>query len=1127
MKNFTVHSIVKIVMLLGIFTSNAYAQNTNFSKDQALQLVKEKAAALGFSYADVSNLLVSDAYYDKTSNANMVYLQQTYKGVRIYNAIKSLAFRNGKVMSAAGSFLTKLDAVANNKTGIPALSAAIAVGKAAAHVGRPISAAIQPLDGKDLQKVEFPSYNASQQNILAKLLWVSDSKGNLCLSWQVKFLPVNSTDYWLINVDAQTGNVIGKDNLTVYDNWDKPAAGGNDLKNAEENNRNNSPLENGSTSGTNSVTATYKVVAYPAESPIHPGGVPSIVTDPFNNAGATNPITILGWHNDGTTDYNYTRGNNVWAREDRANNNGSPTPGLSAISTTALPSLTFDFPFNPVLAPTTTNNQKFAITHLFYWNNIMHDIPYQYGFDEVAGNFQNENSGRGGLGGDYVIADAQDGGGTSNANFATDADGIKPRMQMYLFTSTNPNRDGDLDNGVMGHEYTHGISTRLTGGPSIATCLTNAEQMGEGWSDYVALMTTTNWQTAQLTDGSLKRPVGNYVMGQPITGAGIRTYPYSTDMTIDKWTYAKLATGTQNGEVHLVGEIFATVLWDMTWNIIQKVGVINPNFYDANAVGGNSIAMKLVMVGMKLQACRPGFLDGRDAILRADTLLYNGLYSCAIWSAFARRGMGVKAKQGSSDSYTDQVADYTLPDAVVKKMVDKSIADQNQELNYTINVSCKCVPITNYKVVDTLNANLVDYVSGGMYDAPTNTVSFTVPSLLEGQNQLLNFTAKVKTGTYFTPVTLLLETVETPSIPVTFAATATGAGAWSVSNLFAHSGTYSLKAADPTTITTSKQTLTSTSSYLLDGISTLSFYHYYNTEPVYDGGVVELSVDGGTTWFDAGPYMFQNGYNASILTDSKQGFVGNSGGFILTKVNLSAFKGKSIKFRFVFSSDANTGADGWYVDDITLDNRAGVYNVAKLFDASNVLVDQADTSTLITDILPLTWGGFTAQKDGKTAFLKWTTLQEQNTSFFTVERSTDGIRFESIGTVKASGNSSSTKNYTLTDGVPAKGINYYRIRQVDRDGNFGYSETRSLTFDKTNTEITITPNPARGKIAITVPGNKKALKVYIYSSKGEKVGTFTINGEYLKLNLPVYPSGVYYVTISGDEVLSTQKLVIE
>ncbi len=57
-------------------------------------------------------------------------------------------------------------------------------------------------------------------------------------------------------------------------------------------------------------------------------------------------------------------------------------------------------------------------------------------------------------------------------------------MQMYIWTHTTPNRDGDLDNGIIVHEYGHGVSNRLAGGPANTSCLNNQEQMGEGWSDY-------------------------------------------------------------------------------------------------------------------------------------------------------------------------------------------------------------------------------------------------------------------------------------------------------------------------------------------------------------------------------------------------------------------------------------------------------------------------------------------------------------------------------------------------------------------------------------------------------------------------------------------------------------------
>jgi extracellular elastinolytic metalloproteinase len=130
------------------------------------------------------------------------------------------------------------------------------------------------------------------------------------------------------------------------------------------------------------------------------------------------------------------------------------------------------------------------VTNLFYWNNIIHDVQYQYGFDEAAGNFQVNNYGRGGLGNDSVRAEAQDGAGTNNANFGTPADGQRPRMQMFIWTAANPDRDGDLDAGIIVHEYGHGISNRLVGGPANVNCLTNTQQPGEGLSDWWALAYT-------------------------------------------------------------------------------------------------------------------------------------------------------------------------------------------------------------------------------------------------------------------------------------------------------------------------------------------------------------------------------------------------------------------------------------------------------------------------------------------------------------------------------------------------------------------------------------------------------------------------------------------------------------
>ena len=140
--------------------------------------------------------------------------------------------------------------------------------------------------------------------------------------------------------------------------------------------------------------------------------------------------------------------------------------------------------------------------------------------------------------------------------------------------SENPlapaDRDSAVDNGVITHEYGHGVSNRLTGGPHNVNCLNGIQSggMGEGWSDFWALALTAK-SGNEVKEGT--RGVGTYVLFQPLDGPGIRRFRYSTDLAIDPLTYGDLpATG---GEVHNVGEIWASALWDVYWNLVQRLRV--------------------------------------------------------------------------------------------------------------------------------------------------------------------------------------------------------------------------------------------------------------------------------------------------------------------------------------------------------------------------------------------------------------------------------------------------------------------------------------------------------------------------------------------------------------------------
>lgn len=215
-------------------------------------------------------------------------------------------------------------------------------------------------------------------------------------------------------------------------------------------------------------------------------------------------------------------------------------------------------------------------------------------------------------------------------------------------------KNSSFDNGVMIHEYGHGISNRLTG--QGYSCLTSIEQMGEGWSDFFALMLTNSPGATATT----ARGIGTYSSNTPTTANGIRQYKYTTDMTVNPHTYAD--TNSTGGQVHAIGEIWATMLWDLHWKMAEKYGYNSDVTADPNS--GSAKTLQLVMDGLKLQPCNPNFISGRDAILQADQLK-GGLDNCLIWNVFARRGLGVNASAGSDSSITDQVNGFNVPPACV------------------------------------------------------------------------------------------------------------------------------------------------------------------------------------------------------------------------------------------------------------------------------------------------------------------------------------------------------------------------------------------------------------------------------------------------------------------------------
>jgi uncharacterized membrane protein YkoI len=628
-----------LVMLLGLAVAPVAAQNAERSPEAQIA-IDHLAEQVGS--AAVKDVVITDEYTSDHNRVTHVYLRQAVNGVPVVGAEATVNVKDGTVVYAGHRFSVQPEEQAS---GTQVLTPEAAVVKAAAAVG------------------EATGSVKAQPKVVYRALANSTSR----LAYNVEV--VTEHHWWNVFIDAENGKLLYKEDWVDHEDVRELAAS---TARHEDAAATKAAIE--ATSLVSPPTqvkdgSSYRVFPIPYESPLD-GDRHKV----HNPADAT--ASPFGWHDtDGKpgAEYTTTRGNNVNAYHDTAADN-TPDPASQPDGGAGLD---FDHPIVTYDATPATYRDA-AVDNLFYWNNLMHDVPFRYGFDEEAGNFQETNYTGKGKGKDAVLAEAQDGSFVLNANFATPADGQPGRMQMFLWVDafetlglgvddivrmySTQVRDGDLDGGVIAHEYGHGISNRLVGGPSNVNCLrTHDERQGEGWSDfwsYVMTMRPTD-------DGRTPRGIGTYVVYQDEgrTAQGIRITPYSTDMRINP---SPLNTIRTAAEPHGVGYVWATMLWDLYWNLVEEHG-FNPNLYEDWSTGGNNLAVQLVIDGMKMVTCQPGFEDARDAIIAADAALTGdgkdgrGENFCLIWRTFARRGLGVSASDGDHAIKTDQTEAFDVP----------------------------------------------------------------------------------------------------------------------------------------------------------------------------------------------------------------------------------------------------------------------------------------------------------------------------------------------------------------------------------------------------------------------------------------------------------------------------------
>ena len=297
-----------------------------------------------------------------------------------------------------------------------------------------------------------------------------------------------------------------------------------------------------------------------------------------------------------------TSGPNVIAYLDSDNDDTLETGEQPPLSSTSPDQFHYDVDFNEE-PEATFENRSAAVVNLFYQNNILHDVLASHGFTPAFGNFEGD---------DPVLAEAHDGEGMNNANFATEVDGTSSRMQMYLWNLT-PNgstlkRDGSLDYDIIAHEYGHGLTWRMI----LDMSGVFGAASGEGFSDVLATWLTDEDRVAEYSSGWAQ---------------GIRSIGYGSHTG----TYGDFSGASVHGD----GEIYAATMWDL-----------REAWMDPSRNWDESKLFDVAVSGLSYTIGPPAFEEMRDGLLDAidnyPTWTAQEITDrkCLVWETYAARGIG-------------------------------------------------------------------------------------------------------------------------------------------------------------------------------------------------------------------------------------------------------------------------------------------------------------------------------------------------------------------------------------------------------------------------------------------------------------------------------------------------------
>ena len=483
--------------------------------------------------------------------------------------------------------------------------------------------------------------------------------------------------------------------------------------------------------------------------------------------------------------------------------------------------------------------------------------------------------------------------------------------------------DGSFDNGVVAHEYGHGISNRLVGGPSANACLLNEEQMGEGWSDFFLLATTPR-SANPAPDGREGRSVGTYAVAGKSGSRGFRSQFYSTDAAVNDLTYDDVITAAVP---HGVGEIWAATLWDIYWALVDAYG-FDPDLI--NGTGGNNRAVRLVIEGMKYTTCSPGLLDGRDGLLVADRLEHRGADACLLWEVFRRRGLGFSADQGEGTRRNDNREAFDgnpacEPTLKLEKSAGRLNVRPGDSISFALTVrNDKSTSVHDLRISDRLPAGL-RFDPGSLrgadgYELTEGLLTLALPELAAGESRTVRYRAL----TDAVPRTERLFGDGADSGYEAFTReSVTGDAGWQQIAVGAYSGDRAWFV--PNVASAQEQILQTAAPVELAGPSpVLRFFTRYDTEPAYDAGLVQLRVAGTEEWLDVSDRFVRGRYRgpaaaaAPAVVRNRPAFWGAEDAYREIILDLSDLTGQRIDVRWRFVSDVETAAGGWWVDQVEI-----------------------------------------------------------------------------------------------------------------------------------------------------------------------------------------------------------------